>query len=427
MSYLLVGVSHKSAPFDVLEKTVLDSDRALKVMARAIELPFISEVTVVSTCNRVEVYVDTERFHGSVEHVTDLLVEESGVSRDELVRHLYVQYEEGAVSHLFAVVAGLDSMVPGEAQILGQVRNGLTAGQNHATIGSALNALFQQALRVGKRAHAETGIDSVARSLISAALERVEIPPDADVVVAGAGSMASLSVATLLRKGYSPERLTVVNRTRDRADRLAGQYGVRVADWVDLDRCIAQADLLVSCTGATGVVFPASRLAPAGKLTVIDLAIPRDVDEEAAALTGISLVNLTDLAETSTSHEVAQHLGAVKSIVDQEVDGFLAARSLAHVKPTVVALRSLATDVVAREFDRFAAQYPQAEAAMLDSVRRSLNRVAEKLIHAPTVRVQELVDGPSGLTYADALAELFALDPKSIAAVTGRDSPDGGA
>lgn len=421
MTILVLGVSHKSAPIHVLEQAVLDSEGATKLTQAALDVPYVSESAVVSTCNRVEVYVETERFHGSVEQLSDLLAQQAGLDRDELIRHLYVHYDEGAVAHLFAVAAGLDSMVPGESQVLGQVRAGLSAGQAEDAVGAALNALFQQALRVGKRAHAETEIDNLARSLIAAALDRVDVHESARVLVAGAGSMAALSVATLVRRGFDPARITVVNRTPERARHLVELHGGRVAAWSDLDAQVAESDLLISCTGANGVVFDADRLAGAGPLVAIDLAMPRDVAVEARDLPGVTTVNLADLAETTSTAETLRDLDDVKSIVTDEVSSFLAARSLAHVKPTVVALRSMATQVVAAEMARFGNQNPDVPDDVERAVETALNRVAEKLIHAPTVRVQELTSGPDGLTYADALADLFALDPKSVAAVSSVD------
>ena len=172
MSVLVVGISHNSAPVALLEQVALDPSRVHKLVADAAACEHVSEATVISTCNRVEIYTDVDRFHGSVETLSRLLLERAGLATDELLPHLYVHYDDGAVSHLFQVAAGLDSMAVGEAQILGQTREALRLGQELGTVGPALNLLFQQALRVGKRSRAETGIDQVAPSLVSAALER---------------------------------------------------------------------------------------------------------------------------------------------------------------------------------------------------------------------------------------------------------------
>ena len=171
MSVLVVGISHRSAPVSLLERVAVDAEgRPSCTDVAACE--HVTEAAVIATCNRLEIYADVDRFHGSVEELSRLLVERAGRATEDLLPHLYVHYDDGAVSHLFQVAAGLDSMAVGEAQILGQTRDALARGQEAGTVGPALNVLFQQALRVGKRAHAETGIDQAAPTLVSAALDR---------------------------------------------------------------------------------------------------------------------------------------------------------------------------------------------------------------------------------------------------------------
>ena len=272
MSVLVVGVSHRSAPVPLLERLALDANGVTKLISDVASSEHVTEATVISTCNRLEIYADVDRFHGSIEEVSRLLVDRAGEAPEALVPHLYVHYDDGAVSHLFNVAAGLDSMVVGEGQILGQTRDALRVGQELGTVGPALNVLFQQALRVGKRSRAETDIDRAAPSLVTAALER--IPGQVTgrrVVVVGAGSMASLAAATVHRMGASD--LAVVNRTPDRAHRLATEYDARPVSLVDLDVEIGRADVLISCTGATGVLIsrrggrggPRAHLGPAGR------------------------------------------------------------------------------------------------------------------------------------------------------------------
>ncbi|HYJ26667.1 MAG TPA: glutamyl-tRNA reductase, partial [Nocardioides sp.] len=223
MSVLVVGISHKSAPVELLERLALDADATAKLIADVMGSDHVSEATAIVTCNRLEVYAEVDRFHGSVEDLSGLLVARAEQSTEALLPHLYVHYDEGAVSHLFQVAAGLDSMVVGEGQILGQTREALRIGQEHGTVGPALNTLFQQALRVGKRAHAETDIDRAAPSLVSAALERSSVPvAGARAVVVGAGAMASLAVSHLARGGAA--RIAVLNRTAANAERLAAEY-----------------------------------------------------------------------------------------------------------------------------------------------------------------------------------------------------------
>jgi len=424
MSVLVVGMSHRSAPIELLERVSLDPSAAVKLSHLALEAPSVTESAVISTCNRVEIYVETDRFHGAVEEVSRLLAEHAHLDRDELVSHVYVHYDDSAVAHLFAVASGLDSMIIGESQILGQVRDTLLIGQAESTVGSALNALFQQALRIGKRGHAETGIDHLAPSIATAALDaagEIVTLPTTRFVVVGAGAMAGLAVRSLVDRGVDPLHLTVVNRTTERGEDLAASVGAIATDWADLDRVLVDADVVISCVGAAGIVLDSGRLASAsatGPVTVLDLALPRDVARDAAKLPGVTVIDLAVLAERTGTDAADDDVSAVRAIVDDEVRTFLAAKASSRVTPTVVALRSMATSVVESEAERLATRMPDLRADELDEVRRSLQRIADKLIHAPTVRVQELIDGPAGLTYAEALTDLFALDPAAVEAVT---------
>jgi glutamyl-tRNA reductase len=424
MSVLVVGMSHRSAPIELLERVSLDPSAAVKLSHLALEAPSVTESAVVSTCNRVEIYVETDRFHGAVEEVSRLLAEHAHLDRDQLVSHVYVHYDDAAVAHLFAVASGLDSMIIGESQILGQVRDTLLTGQAESTVGSALNALFQQALRIGKRGHAETGIDHLAPSIATAALDaagEIVTLPTTRFVVVGAGAMAGLAVRSLVDRGVDPDRIIVVNRTTERGEDLAASVGAASADWADLDKILIDADVIISCVGAAGIVLDSGRLAAAsadGPVTVLDLALPRDVARDAAELPGVMVIDLAVLAERAGTDAADDDVSAVRAIVEDEVRTFLAAKASSRVTPTVVALRSMATSVVEAEAERLATRMPDLRADELDEVRRSLQRIADKLIHAPTIRVQELIDGPAGLTYAEALTDLFALDPAAVEAVT---------
>jgi glutamyl-tRNA reductase len=424
MSVLVVGMSHKSAPIEVLERASLDADAGVKLSHLVLETPFVTESVVISTCNRVEIYVEAERFHGAVEEVSRLLAEHAGLDRDDFVRHVYVHFDEAAVAHLFGVAAGMDSMILGESQILGQVRDALHSAQAESTVGSALNALFQQALRIGKRGHAETGIDRLAPSIVTAGLDAAGAVVDAAdtrFLVAGAGTMASLAVRTLVDRGVEPHRIMVANRTYQRAYALVATFGVSAVRWQAMDLELAAADVLISCTGASGVVFDRDRIekAAAGRpMALIDLALPRDIDPQVREVEGIELVDLIVLSQLAANAELAADVQQVRSIVEDEVRVFLAAKAASHITPTVVALRTMATDVVQAEQSRIESRLPNLTDEERADVRKALHRVAEKLIHAPTVRVQQLVDGPAGLTYADALADLFALDQSAVDAVT---------
>lgn len=419
MSVLVVGVSHNSAPVQLLEQLAIDRDGLHKLLQDVAHSEHVTEATVIATCNRLEVYSEVDRFHGSVEQLSRLLVERAGLKVEEVLPHLYVHYDDGAVSHLFKVAAGLDSMAVGEGQILGQTRAALQLGQELGTVGPALNTLFQQALRVGKRSHAETDIDKAAPSLVTAALERAHASvgdvSGLRVVVLGAGAMAGLATATVARLGARD--IVVVNRTQERGERLAAEYGGRAAPLAELATEVAQADVVIACAGARSVLVT-PEMVGTRTAALIDLALPHDIDPACADVPGVTLVDLATLAEELQASEAGQEVAAVRAIVSQEVTAFLAARRQSQVTPTVVALRTMATNVVEAEMARLDGRLPELDPAVRDEVLRAVRRVADKLLHEPTVRVKELANESGAVSYERALAELFALDPQAVSAVT---------
>jgi glutamyl-tRNA reductase len=417
MTALVVGISHRSAPIALLERVAVDSDGAGKLIEDVIANPHVSEATVVATCNRLEIYAAVDRFHGSVEDISQRLLEPAEESVEALIPHLYVHYDDGAVSHLFRVAAGLDSMAVGEAQILGQTRDALRLGQEQGSVGPVLNTLFQQALRVGKRAHAETGIDRAAPTLVTTALDRATGDLGGRrVVVVGAGAMAALSVATVVRRGAG--EVVVVNRTPERAERLAAEYAARWAPLVAVDTEVASADVVVACAGAVGVLVTRDAVAAApGPIALVDLGLPHDIDPSVVDLPGVTLVTLTDLGDELRGSDVGVEVEAVRAIVTDEVEAFLSARRQASITPTVVALRSMATGVVESEMDRLERRIPGLDETTRSELLQTLRRVADKLVHQPTIRAKELGDRDA-VSYATALAELFALDPEAVDAVT---------
>jgi len=433
MSILVVGLSHRSAPVAVLERAAVSGDDLVKLLHAVHKSGNVAEAAIVSTCNRVEIYAVVDKFHGGVSAISELLSLHSGIPLDDLSRHLYVHYEERAVQHVFAVACGLESMVVGEGQILGQIRQAFRLAQDEGTLGRDLNEVLQQSLRVGKRAHHETGIDKAGASLVSVGLDvaaRHLGPLDGvRALVVGAGSMSSLAAVTLSRAGA--REVVVANRTHERAVRLAESLDVpaRAVELAHLDAAIAEADLVVSCTGAAGLVLTVAQLAAHGvgsderKRFLLDLALPHDIEREARDLPGVRLAGLDDLR---TEQEAAEAVGpeaveAARRIVREEVEAFLASARAAAVAPTVVALRSKAAEVVEAELNRLAGRLPGIEERARKEIERTVRRVVDKLLHAPTVRMKELAAAPGGDSYADALRELFDLDPKAPEAVARAD------
>jgi len=425
VSVLVVGISHRTAPVSLLEQVTLGLGQAPDVVTELRAAGPVGEAVVLSTCNRVEVYADSEGFHAGVDAVTDLLARLSAVPLDDLKPHLYVHWEGQAVLHLFEVACGLDSMVVGESQILGQLRRAYAAARAGGA-GPTLHELFQKALRVGKRAHSETGIDQAGRSLVTVGLGQAvaavgPLEGRAGLVV-GAGSMGALAGATLRRAGAAD--IVVANRTLDRAERLAETLDGRGVGLDGLHAALVEADVVVTSTGSTGVVVPHALVAAAvdargGRpLAILDLALPRDVDPSVRSLPGVTLVDLAALQDRLAATEAGADVVAARAIVAEEVRDFLAWQRAASIAPTVVALRSRADEVVAAELGRLAGRLPDLDDAATAEVQATVRRVVDKLLHAPTVRVKELSDPPAGLSYADALRELFGLDRAVPAAVT---------
>ncbi|CAM5535989.1 glutamyl-tRNA reductase [Streptomyces avidinii] len=565
MSLLVVGLSHRSAPVSVLERASLSADAKIKLLHDTLAAEPAAEAAVLATCNRIELYADVDKFHAGVAELSTLLAQHSGVALEELTPYLYVHYEDRAVHHLFSVACGLDSMVVGEGQILGQIKDALALGQELHTAGRLINDLFQQALRVGKRAHSETGIDRAGQSLVTFGLQQLaaRVPVEEwaagkRALVIGAGSMSSLAAATLARVGVA--EVVVANRTAERAERLAeilvasgtgvAASAVPMASVVDE---LTRVDLVVSCTGATGLVLtgddvagaldsgpaglvpapqtpPAAagrgplagldvpaeldlsavarlavlaaggrRIADAGavrskvaveerdgcpvgldalasdpartadgraaltgvdasslelhgtwadqgeaaaqrqqprkearsrvdaqpvRLALLDLAMPRDIDAAVHRIPGVRLVDIESLAEASADAPMAADVDAVRAIVADEVAAFGAAQRAAHITPTVVALRAMAAEVVAMEVARLDGRVPDLDERQRAEVTQTVRRVVDKLLHAPTVRVKQLASEPGGAGYAEALRELFDLDPQTVASVSRADEAD---
>jgi len=419
MSVVVVGISHRSAPVPWLERVSIGPDDVAAAATAAAASPHIAEAVVLSTCNRVEVYADVRAFHAGVGEITALLAERADTTLDELSPMLYVHFEDRAVQHLFQVVTGLDSMVVGESQILGQMRQAYSTARGAQSTGGRLDELMQQALRVGKRAHAETGIDQSGSALVTAGLQIAEgvLGPlrGLRVLVVGAGSMSALASAALVRAGV--EDLVVANRGAERAGELARSVGARAVALGDLAGELAAADLVVSCTGAAGFVLghemvqEVARHRAGRQLVLVDMALPRDVDPAVKDVPGVTVVDIEDLAATLDGAAHPTGVDAVRAIVAEEVAAYLTAGQAARVAPTVVALRTMADEVVAAELARFDGRRPALDPVVRQEVERTVRRVVDKLLHAPTVRVKELAAEPAGLAYAEALHALFDLDP----------------
>ena len=406
MTLLVVGVSHRSAPVALLDRLALVDGAAERLQGELLASPHVAESLVLATCNRIELYAEVTKFHGAVVDATEILAKATGVDRAELTPYLYVRYDERAVQHLFEVTSGLDSMVVGEQQILGQVRASLHSAQHTASAGRSLNDLAQAALRVGKRVHADTGIDRAGISLVSVALDLTAETyagtlTGRTAVVVGAGAMSSLAATLLARAGVGD--LVIANRTYEHGLRLATQVGGRAVRLEELGAELATADILVSCTGSTGLVLTVGAVAQARdaavapeRLVVVDLALPHDVDEGGAALPGVTRIDLAALALLPAARAPEEDVELARAIVADEVRVYLASMAAQRVEPIVVSLRARADDVVDAELQRLRLRLPVLDDAAAEEFARSLRRAVQTLLHTPTVRMKEFAADPDG-------------------------------
>ena len=441
MSLVVVGLSHRSAPVGVLERVATSVADPGKVQAQLLEREHVAEALLLSTCNRVEIYAVVTTFHGGLADITDVLAHQSAIALDELSDHLYVHYAAAGVEHLFSVAAGLDSMVVGEPQILGQLRTAYAGAEQACTIGRTLHEVVQQALRVGKRIHAETGIDSAGASVVSEALAAAADELSAAggggltgrrVLVLGAGAMGGLAAAQLRRARVA--EIVLANRTQASAQRLAALCTAegtpaRAVGLDGLASALPGVDLVICCTGAIGAVISVDQVTDAlgvnqatdarrAPLVVCDLGLPRNVEPGVGEVPGAILLDLGTVAQRLEQRGSGSNaVSAAQCLVSQEVRDYLAAQRAAEVTPTVAALRRRAAEVVDAELLRLEGRLPALDTTVRDELARTVRRVVDKLLHAPTVRVKQLAEAGGGQAYADALRELFELDPQAAAAI----------
>jgi len=422
----VVGANFRSAPLELLERLAVDAERRPKALAGLLDLEHVHEAAVLSTCNRVEVYAAISRFHGAAGEVRSFLAGVGGLALDELADHLYDYYEERAVRHLFAVAAGVDSMVVGEAQILGQVREAFAAAQAERSVGPVLSALFTRAIKVGRRARSETGIGAGMASTVTVGL-RVAAGQLGDlagrrVLLVGAGGLARLAGRAVREAGAG--ELVVANRTPATGAALARELGGRAVPLERVAGELASADLVVAATAGTTPTVTAAAVAGAaalraasgpgsvGPLVVLDLGVPRDVEPEVRELPGVVLADLDALrAVLETDDGPRQEVERVRSLIAQETAAFMGGQREARLAPTIRALRTRAEQVRQQELAKGSARLAgldERQRAAVEAVTRGL---VNKLLHDPMVRGKALAARPDGDLYVAALRELYALDP----------------
>lgn len=417
MSVIVTGLNYQVADVSVLERIAFSEEDLPKALASVLQCEHVGEAVILSTCNRVEIYANATRFHPAAAEIRDFLAEFHHVEPAIFADQMYTYYDDAAVSHLFAVSAGLDSMVLGETEIIGQVRKAFKAGQVEGTVERTLSTAFRRALEVGKRVRTETGISENAASVSSAAvaLAAGELGglSGRSVVVLGAGEAGHAAAKALM--GAGAKSLTVVNRSLDKAIELAGRVGGEAAALEDLDEAVVRADILVTSTRSDELVLGRDRVGEMASardsrpLLIIDIAVPRDVDPAAAETSGVTLLDIDALrsfADEGRRKRAAEARGGRK-IVTEEVQRFLQDEMAARYSGLISALRSEAEQTRIQELERYAGRLTslgQDELDLVDALTRSL---VNKLLHTPTVRMRELAATADGAQLAESLVKLF--------------------
>ncbi|MDK6814167.1 glutamyl-tRNA reductase [Corynebacterium sp. UMB6689] len=442
MSVLVVGMSHQSAPVALLEKLSMDETVQNHTCRAMVSAGSLSEAMIISTCNRLEVYTVTNSFHTGVQDVVRNLADVSGVEEEKLRSYLYVRYADAAAEHLMMVASGLDSMVVGEQQIIGQVRTAYQFASEQGTVGPRIHALAQSALRTGKRVHSETEIDEAGSSMVSFAFDQAlsrmgrEDLAGKRVLILGAGAMASLAATHAGRLGA---HLIIANRTIARAERVAqhaheaGVYA-DVIEYSERAQALRDVDVAISATGAQDFTITAADVeryhVADRELMLVDLSLPRDIDDAVAEAEGVDLVNIerlnnslqaadTDLAAGSSPHAQARR------IVSEELEAYASEQRVRDVVPAVSALRKRAANLVQCEVARMEQKHPELDERQMGDINRALKRVADKLLHEPTVRAKQLAANSGTVSHETALQELFGLHLEgSGVAVDMADLPD---
>jgi glutamyl-tRNA reductase len=421
VSVIVVGLNHRSAPLDVLERVAVTPARLPKALADLRSRPALDEVVVLSTCMRTEVYATADRFHPAVQDIRNFLCESGFCAPEDLVDHLSVLYDDAAIGHLFTVVSGLDSAVLGESEVQGQVRRAWEVAREEGTAGMVLSALFRHALEVGKRVRSETaiarGTTSVSQAAVALAEDHLSSLAERKILVLGAGEMGE-GMAVALAGSPGIAEVIVTNRTVARAQALAARVGGRAAGFDELPAALREVDVLLTSTTSPGAILGVEDIemvmAERGgrPLLIVDIAIPRDVDPAAAAIDGVTVLDLDDLrafAEAGLA-ERRRELFRVRGIIDDEVIAYVRDATAREVAPTVKAMREWAESIRSGEVDRFAGRLAALAPKERDAVEALTRGIVAKLLHEPTVQLKDTAATPRGERLAEALRALFDLD-----------------
>ncbi len=425
MNIAVVGLSHKTAPVEVREKLSIPEQLTEKAIAALKAYPHIEEVAILSTCNRLEIYIVTSETDLGVAEVRQFLSEHSQLPLHHLRQHLFILLHEDAIMHLMRVAAGLDSLVLGEGQILAQVKQTYQLGQQYQGIGRLLNRLFKQAITAGKRVRTETNIGTGAVSISSAAVELAQIKVEnlgtKKVVILGAGKMSRLLVQHLLAKGS--EQITIVNRSIKRAEDLAKQFpdaSLQIHPLAEMMATIAASDIVFTSTAATEPLLDRAKLEailePHHSLMIFDISVPRNVAADANDLKNVHAFNVDDLkAVVAQNHESRRRMAMeAEELLEEEVEAFdVWWRSLETV-PTINCLRDKMETIRAQELEKALSRLGSEFAERHQEVIEALTRgIINKILHDPMVQLRAQQDIEARRRAMQTLQTLFNLNPEN--------------
>ncbi len=418
MEIVVVGVNHKAAPVQVREHLAFTPAQMEAALAALREKTV--EAVLLSTCNRTEIYAVAPSAEAGTREITGFLADFHAVPAERFAPYLFSLSGREAVDHLFAVASGLDSMILGEPQILGQVREAYLAALSQDTAGTMLSWIFHHAMKVGKQVRTDTSISRNAVSVSHAAVELAKgtfgTLADRSVLLIGAGEMGQLAARNLLDNGCA--RLVVTNRTHSRAVELATRFGATAAEFDRLPELLGKVDVAISATGApsfvltTNMVQEALRLRSGRPLMLIDIAVPRDVDPGVGGLDNISLHDIDDLQAVCTANleERRKEVDRAQVIIDAELDLFETWWGSLQVVPTIRALRDQAEEIRQRELQKALPRMGELSDRQRSALEALTVGIVNKMLHQPTVRLKARGGNGTGANYVQILRDLFALE-----------------
>jgi glutamyl-tRNA reductase len=425
MKILLVGLSHKTAPVEMREKLAFSPSMLRSALTHfdhlhpQAHLEDVREGVILSTCNRLEVYTLVRNPEVAGEAIINFLGRACGVSPGLFRNQLYVYHDDDAVRHLFRVAAGLDSMVLGEPQILGQITEAYEAALSQGAAGTVLSAMFRSAIHGGKRVRTETaiGVNPSSISSVAAALtgQLLGDLSERQVLLIGAGELGAIAVRALRRRGVS--RIVVANRTHQNAEQLAREWGGQAVTFQQLTEAMIAADIIISSTGAPHTILnramlePAMAIRPARPLLIIDIAVPRDIDPDVTEISHVHLHDIDDLQSQADDNvrERESEIPRVEAIVEKEMAHFLDWLASLDVVSTITDLRHQVEAIRQRELERLFNRLDLDERER-ELVATMSHRLINKILHEPTLRLKQEAANGNGALYISTMRQLFLLN-----------------